>query len=50
MDIKEGEKKLILQAIARHPNNLGEACKELKIGRSTLWRKMKQYKIEMNEE
>ncbi len=49
-DIKEGEKILILQAIARHPNNLAEACKELKIGRTTLWRKMKQYKIEMNEE
>jgi DNA-binding NtrC family response regulator len=50
MDIKEGEKKLILQAIARHPNNLAEACKELKIGRTTLWRKMKQYRIEMSEE
>jgi two-component system response regulator AtoC len=50
LDIKEGEKKLILQAIARHPNNLAEACKELRIGRTTLWRKMKQYKIEMNEE
>ncbi len=50
MDIKDWEKKVILQAIARHPNNLAEACKELKIGRTTLWRKMKQYKIEMNEE
>jgi len=50
MHIKEGEKKLILQAIARHPNNLAEACKELRIGRTTLWRKMKQYKIEINEE
>jgi DNA-binding NtrC family response regulator len=49
-DVKEGEKKLILQAIARHPNNLAEACKELKIGRTTLWRKMKQYKIDLNEE
>ncbi len=50
MDIKEWEKKIILQTIARHPNNLAEACKELKIGRTTLWRKMKQYKIEMSEE
>ncbi len=50
MDVKEGEKKLILRAIARHPDNLAEACKELKIGRTTLWRKMKQYKIELNEE
>lgn len=50
MDIKEWEKKIILQTIARHPNNLAEVCKELKIGRTTLWRKMKQYKIEMSEE
>ncbi len=50
LDIREGEKKLILQAIARHPNNLAEACKELKIGRTTLWRKMKQYKIELTDE
>jgi two-component system response regulator AtoC len=48
MDIKEWEKKIIQQTIARHPNNLAEACKELKIGRTTLWRKMKQYKIEMS--
>lgn len=50
LDIKEWERKIILQAIARHPNNLAEACKELKIGRTTLWRKMKQYKIELAEE
>jgi transcriptional regulator with PAS, ATPase and Fis domain len=48
MDIKEWEKKIIQQTIARHPNNLAEVCKELKIGRTTLWRKMKQYKIEMS--
>ncbi len=48
MDIREWEKKIILQAIARHPNNLAEACRELRIGRTTLWRKMKQYKIEMS--
>jgi DNA-binding NtrC family response regulator len=50
MDIREWEKKIILQTIARHPNNLAEVCKELKIGRTTLWRKMKQYRIEMSEE
>jgi len=50
MDIREWEKKIILQTIARHPNNLAEVCRELKIGRTTLWRKMKQYKIEMSEE
>jgi two-component system response regulator AtoC len=49
MDIREWEKKIILRTIARHPNNLAEACRELKIGRTTLWRKMKQYKIEMSE-
>ncbi len=50
LDIKEWEKKIILQTIARHPNNLAEVCRELKIGRTTLWRKMKQYKIELSEE
>ncbi len=50
LDIREWEKRIILQTIARHPNNLAEACKELNIGRTTLWRKMKQYKIEMSEE
>ena len=50
LDIKEWERKIILKAIARHPNNLAEACRELKIGRTTLWRKMKQYEIEMTEE
>lgn len=48
MDIKEWEKKIILQSIARHPNNLAEVCRELKIGRTTLWRKMKQYKIDLS--
>lgn len=47
MDIREWEKKVILQSIERHPNNLAEVCKELKIGRTTLWRKMKRYKIDV---
>ncbi len=46
MDIKEWERKIILRSIERHPNNLSEVCRELKIGRTTLWRKMKQYRIE----
>lgn len=48
MDIKEWEKKIILQSIVRHPNNLAEVCRELKIGRTTLWRKMRQYKIDLS--
>lgn len=48
MDIKEWERKVILQSIERHPNNLAEVCKELRIGRTTLWRKMKQYKIDVS--
>lgn len=46
MDIKDWEKKIILRSIARHPHNLTDVCRELKIGRTTLWRKMKQYKID----
>lgn len=46
LDIKEWERKILLQSIERHPNNLAEVCRELKIGRTTLWRKMKQYKID----
>lgn len=46
LDMKEWERKLILRSIGRHPNNLAEVCRELKIGRTTLWRKMKQYKID----
>ena len=48
MDIKEWEKKIILQSIVRHPNNLADVCRELKIGRTTLWRKMRQYKIDLS--
>ncbi len=42
---KEWEKKIIIESIKRHPNNLAEVCKDLKIGRTTLWRKMKKYQI-----
>lgn len=48
MDIKEWEKRIIIQSIGRHPNNLAEVCRELKIGRTTLWRKMKLYKIDIS--
>jgi transcriptional regulator with PAS, ATPase and Fis domain len=46
-DIKEWEKQIILDSISRHPNNLDAVSRELKIGRTTLWRKMKQYKIDV---
>jgi DNA-binding NtrC family response regulator len=45
MDMHEWEKQIILLSIKRHPNNLAEVCKELRIGRTTLWRKMKKYRI-----
>jgi len=44
-DMQEWEKEIILQSIRRHPNNLAEVSKELRIGRTTLWRKMKKYRI-----
>lgn len=46
MDFNEWEKKIIIQSIERHPRNLAEVCRELKIGRTTLWRKMKEYNID----
>lgn len=45
MDMKEWERKIIVESIKRHPNNLAEVCRDLRIGRTTLWRKMKKYKI-----
>lgn len=38
-------REAILESIARHAGNLTEATKELGIGRTTLWRRMKQYGI-----
>ena len=47
MDIKEWEQQIIMESIARHGNNLAAVSRELKISRTTLWRKMKQYNIDI---
>lgn len=46
ISIEEWEKRMIIQSIKRHPHNLTKVCNELKIGRTTLWRKMKQHGID----
>ncbi len=45
LTIDEWEKKIILESIERNFHNLSMVCRELKIGRTTLWRKMKKYNI-----
>ena len=40
------EKKAIIEALQRHSNNRGRTADFLGINKSTLWRKMKKYKIE----
>ncbi|MDA8079815.1 MAG: sigma-54 dependent transcriptional regulator [Nitrospiraceae bacterium] len=47
--MKEWEKKIIIESIRRHPNNLAEVCRDLGIGRTTLWRKMKKYNISFED-
>lgn len=44
--LDEWEKELIIESIKKHPGNLTKVCSELKIGRTTLWRKMKKYNIQ----
>jgi DNA-binding NtrC family response regulator len=43
--LDEHEKQLIIDTIARCRGNLAEAAKILNIGRTTLWRKMREYGI-----
>lgn len=44
--LEEWEKEIIAESIKRYSHNLAVVSKELKIGRTTLWRKMKKYHIE----
>lgn len=44
--LDEHEKQLIIATIARCRGNLAEVAKVLNIGRTTLWRKMRDYGIE----
>ena len=44
--LEEWEKELIVESLKKNPSNLTKVCSELRIGRTTLWRKMKKYNIE----
>jgi DNA-binding NtrC family response regulator len=43
--LEEHERDLILQQIARHRGNLTQVARALGIGRTTLWRKMREYGV-----
>jgi two-component system, NtrC family, response regulator AtoC len=43
--LEEWEKERIIQSIRKNAANLTKVCAELKIGRTTLWRKMNKYGI-----
>jgi len=43
--LKQAEKEIILQALKKNKGNKIKTAKELKISRSTLWRKMKGLKV-----
>jgi two-component system, NtrC family, response regulator AtoC len=44
--LDEWEKELIGESIKKNTGNLMKVCSELRIGRTTLWRKMKKYNIQ----
>ena len=43
--IRDGEVRLIREALARHRGHRGKTAAELGIDKSTLWRKMKRHRI-----
>jgi len=45
-DLETIERMAITRALARHPNNLRGVVEELGLSRTTLYRKLKQYKLE----
>jgi transcriptional regulator with PAS, ATPase and Fis domain len=45
LNLKEGERKIILQALALHGGNRMATAAALKIDVSTLWRKMRRYEL-----
>jgi len=44
--LEEWEKELIVESLKKNAGNFGKVCSELRIGRTTLWRKMKKYNIQ----
>jgi DNA-binding NtrC family response regulator len=44
--LEEWEKELIVESLKKNAGSLTKVCSELKIGRTTLWRKMKKYNIQ----
>lgn len=44
--LEEWERELIVESIKKNASNLTKVCSELRIGRTTLWRKMKKYNIQ----
>ncbi len=47
LTLEELERRHILNALSVYKNNKSEVCKKLGISRATLWRKLKELKIEM---
>lgn len=50
LSLEEMERRHILHALSLCKNNKTEVCKKLGISRATLWRKLKELKIEMEGE
>jgi transcriptional regulator with PAS, ATPase and Fis domain len=48
--LDEAEREAILEAVKRCEGNLARAAKELRIGRTTLWRRLKRYGVQVGED
>jgi DNA-binding NtrC family response regulator len=46
---EEREKRMIIQSLKKHPDNLSAVARDLKIGRTTLWRKIRRYMIDIDQ-
>lgn len=46
MELAEAEREIIVERLRARRGNLGLAAKDLGISRITLWRRMKEYKID----
>ena len=46
MTLKDNQKTLILKALKQNGNNYSRTARQLGISRTTLWRRMKKFKIE----